>query len=376
MNVNVEGWFMKIFEYMDDIFFKEYSQIIKEVDNKRIKMLKPDESLLYENNIIVDLEKIEEIPNGRFNIEYKGILFECVFHYKPEEVLYVILNGALTQKVPEFSRWSYYKFLSGSMLNISDPMYRIYDDLKLGWYYGNKEYDMREYIVEIVEKIAHILDVQNKNIIFWGSSGGGAATIECASLIKGARAVAINPQIILSEYFYSAEFTKITKNDLEKDSAWHRNNAIYYLKKEKASYYILIFNIRAVLDMKQVGNICRELDITLKYGINVFEHFIIWLYDAECEPYVDGHCAQEYYCIAYVIEFILKNIGSENLEKKYGQFFRMVNEFWYFKWKQEKDIRSRMANPEKLILCRETKKKVAIFGGEVLRISYLKNYLT
>ena len=33
-----------------------------------------------------------------------------------------------------FSRWSYYKFLNGSMLNIADPMLELYPELKLGWY--------------------------------------------------------------------------------------------------------------------------------------------------------------------------------------------------------------------------------------------------
>lgn len=359
---------MNIFEQMDDIFFNEFKSFKESIDAKRDNFLYIDQSLLNEKLENIDnLDEVTEIHSGRINIRYKEIIFETVINLKKGDYLYVLLNGAKGEKVPQFSRWTYHSLFNGSMINIADPMYRIYEELELGWYYGNGEYNLREYLVDVVRRIANILQINSENIIFFGSSGGGAATIECASRIKGAKCVAINPQIVLSEYFYADIFGKITGNNLQCKDTWNRNNALYYLKNING-VRILIFNVRAALDMKQVKNICQELDISLKYGINVFGNLIIWLYDAECEPYVDGHCAQEYYCIVFVIEFILKNINKKDFEKEYGQFFRLINEFWYYKWKHEKELRNKMIDIEKLIYLRELKKKVVLWGcGEIAK---------
>ena len=352
---------MELFGYMEDIYFQEYDQFRKEVDRRRERMMFSDPSLLEEKGIILDFETITEIPNGRFDIRYRGVLFECVFFCKPHSPLYVILNGALTADPPQFSRWSYYPFLNGSMLNIADPMYKMYDGLKLGWYYGNENLDLREYLARVVEKIASILQVDNKNIIFFGSSGGGAAVIETANHLAGAKSVAVNPQIILSEYYvYAEEFEKITHNDLKKDEIWNRNNAIYHLKNFNQSFHIIIINLRSPLDMKQLNNICMDLGITLKYGINIFEHFAIWIYDGECEPFMDGHCTQEFYCIFFVIEYLLEHV-KENYN--YSELIRLINEFWYYHWYTEKNLRRQIPNMKILLQCREQNEKNVIWGG-------------
>ena len=356
----------EIFDFMKDISYKEYDSFMKAVDKKRQEMLLVNKNLLTDKKIYFDINKTEKIPNGRFNIIYKKILFECVFHFKQSQKLYVILNGALTMNPPQFSRWSYCSFLDGSMLNLADPMYHIYTGLKLGWYYGSSEYDLRVYIAEIVKKIAEILNIKEQNIIFFGSSGGGAATIELASLINGARAVAINPQMILSEYDYGKEFMEITNNNLVESDIWHRNDGIYWINFNEHSYHILIFNLRSNSDMLQVKNICDRLCVSVKYGINKFGHTIIWIYDAECDPFVSPHSTQEFYCIIFAVEFLLKNVDTENFDSKYGSFFRLVNEFWYLKWQQEKLLRMEIIDISKLVMCRECGKKIILWGsGEI-----------
>lgn len=354
---------MELFDYMDNIFFEDFENFIKQMDSERKAFLYADRNLLQDNQIVLDLDKTAHIPSGRVNISYKNILFECVFHYKENKKLYVMLNGALTMDPPQFTRWSYYPFLDGCMLNIADPMYREYKDLKLGWYYGNGEYDLRVYVAEVIKKVAHILGIEDRNIVFWGSSGGGAAVVECSALIEGARAVAINPQMMLAEYDYEKEFLNITGNNLKEEDAFYRNDAIHHLKSAKERKFLLIFNTRSSDDMKQVRNICMRFNISVKYGFNVFQHFIIWLYDAECEPYISGHSAQEYYCIVFVIIFLIKKMADSDLEKHYAALIRLINEFWHHYWQQEKRLRANKVNLEKLILCRETNRKIALWGS-------------
>lgn len=366
---------VELFDYMDNIFFENFEDFIEQVDNKRREFLFADTHLLQNNPVVLDLDRTMRIPNGRVDIPYKGLTFECVFHYKVHKKLYVMLNGALTLDPPQFTRWSYYPLLDGCMLNIADPMYREYSDLKLGWYYGNEKNDFRIYAAEIVKKVACILNIEDKNIVFWGSSGGGSAAIECTSYIDGAKAVAINPQIILADYSYEKEFFKITGSNLKEEDIFHRNDAIYYLKSAKKSNFILIFNIRSKSDMKQVKNICLDFGISVRYGLNVFQHLIIWLYDAECEPFISGHSAQEYYCIVFGIVFLLKNIGVSDLEEDYDSLVRLINEFWHSHWQQEKRLRAKKVDFEKLIMCRETDRKIVLWGGGGFALKFSKELL-
>lgn len=350
-----------MFRYMNNIVFEDYEQFIKEVDCQRREMLFPEKKLLeYKEEIIVDIENIDSVPNGRFLILYKNVLFECFFMGKQDKILNVFLNGALTQEAPQFNRWSYYKFIDGCMFNIADPMYRMYKDLKLGWYYGNKNINIREYIAYIVKRMAEFLKINNQNIIFWGSSGGGAAAIECASLIKDSYCVAINPQIRLYDYYYAEEFYKITGNSLKDDNIY-RNDNINFLKNAHNSKFLLLVNIRSRGDMEQIKRICDELDITINYGINLYQNLIIWLYDAECKPYFLAHQAQEFYCIIFIIQWLKKNIDKIDKISKSG-FINLINEFWRCFWKNERNLRKINLDIDIILRCREEKRKVAIWG--------------
>ncbi len=353
---------MNFFEFMGDISYHDYSQFIQEVDIYRDNMLVSDKKLLIDRGAAVRAEDEFELTDGRMVIEYKKIKFDCFFYYKQSTKLYVFLNGALTQERPQFARWSYYKFSSGSVLNIADPMYEIYDELLLGWYYGNKDYNLRRYVAELVKIIAGKLGVCDHNIVFYGSSGGGAAVIECASHIEGAKAVSINPQIVLSEYFYADTFEKITGNILAEDHNWHRNNSIYYLRHNNRSKHLIMVNIRCEQDMRQISHICDAMGIRVKYGLNFFHDLVIWLYDCNCEPYVGPHNLQDNYCLFFAIEKLIENIDNEEFLEQYDSFYRYINEWWFAWWKQEQYWRSRQPNLHYLMECNKISKKIALFG--------------
>lgn len=133
-----------------------------------------DKALLEATDLRYDYDEFQNIPDGRFVITHRNIDFDCLFKKdNNSDNLYVVFSGArpVGQKGPLFKRWSYYKFMDGSMLNIDDPMYKIYRELHCGWYYGNADEAYCDYIVEIVNKFAE--QINAKNIIFFSSSGGG-----------------------------------------------------------------------------------------------------------------------------------------------------------------------------------------------------------
>lgn len=353
---------MEFFGHMRDIKYHEYSQLIEAVESCRHNMLDADCRLLCHKVQSVHLDEDFALSNGRIDIEYQRIKFECFFYYRQNTPLYVFLNGALTQQRPQFSRWSYYKFVDGSILNIADPMYRMYEELVLGWYYGNKDLNLRICISEIVKKIAAKIGVANEDIIFYGSSGGGAAVIECASYLSGSKAVCINPQIILSEYFYADIFERITSNCLMRDDRWYRNNALYYLQNNNGSTHLILINIRCESDMLQANNICKAVGIEIKYGLNVFGSLLIWLYDCNCEPYVNAHDIQDNFYMFFAIKKVLESMDNHMVLEQIDSFCRYVNEWWNAWWQRELYWRSRQPNLHYLIECTKLSRKIALFG--------------
>lgn len=86
---------------------------------------------------------------------------------------------------------------------LSDPTLYKSKDLGLSWYAGSKETPyLQEILANIVEKIAASTGV--KNLIFFGSSGGGFASLEMSHRFPGSLALTMNPQTSLAKYFPTA----------------------------------------------------------------------------------------------------------------------------------------------------------------------------
>lgn len=349
-----------IFPYMKNVYFDDYMEFVRDVDSERKNFLNPNKNFLNLPVQEIDVDHISEIKSGRLHSVYKKYVFESFFYKKKSKYLYVILNGSLDKRKPEFHRWSYYKFLDGSLLNIADPMYEKYEALKLGWYYGNAEENLRKYLAEYVKKIADYLDIEGQNIIFWGSSGGGAAALETVNYIKGATAAAINPQILLKDYYYSAEFEKITGINLEEDK-WNRADGISHLRGD--GQHVLIINLRSEMDMLQVKKISEALNFQVKYGINVYDNLIIWIYDADLSPFKDAHSVQEFYCICFVMQWIGHHHAGKKKIEGMNSLFCLFNEFWYERYKSEAAWRSKRPNFPVIKECILNNRRIVVWGG-------------
>lgn len=197
--------------------------------------------------------------------------------------------------------------------------------------------------------------------------------LECASHIEGAKAIAINPQIVLAEDPYADKFEKITHNKLAEDSKWHRNNGIYFLQHNNSSKRLIMVNSRCQKDMKQIDIICKAMGLKLKYGLNLYHDLIIWLYDCECEPYIGPHNLQDNYCICFALKYLLDNSDNEETLKQCSSLYRYIGEWWHAWWRRELYWHSRIKQPDLyyLIECTQMSKKIALFGtgDEAQRLS-------
>lgn len=293
---------------------------------------KPDKSLLQiqkkiEYNNILD----EDVPNGRFVIQYNNVDFDCFYFHRNCKKLYVLLNGSRPVGTsPVFKRWSWYTFMDGSVLNIDDPMCRDFPNLMLGWYWGSSNRSYRHDVVEIVKKFAEKNEFSD--IVFYASSGGGTAAIHCSILYEGSSAVVINPQLKVSLYEQADRFQKITGINLLDDDEFQREELMENLKQSK-SKFIFCENAISNTDRKQTEYLMESFGIKeCQCGLNCLSNnVVLWIYEAEGPR---AHDNQEWKTMFMAIENLRKMLrDNENLEEIF-KWYELFSEFWKERYNQ------------------------------------------
>ncbi len=182
------------------------------------------------DHISIDKLASKLLVGSRFRAEVTVDLCTFPIYAKPstEKRLFILLSGAASSrnvdKFPNFNRWSWADQFPGTVLCIADPTLAADSNLLLGWYVGTTEINVSTELVKLVRRISEALDIKRKNIIFYGSSGGGFAAMMLAPLLgEGATAIAINPQtrIIkynksMVDYFLATCFTGVSSEQTER----------------------------------------------------------------------------------------------------------------------------------------------------------------
>lgn len=309
---------------MQNIEFKSYNQFIHDLD-MYYEENKPNKELIECEEKIINIEKIENITDGRNDFIVENVKYKTMVHLGDKSILFIFLNGSLKGKAPEFNRWSYYNIIKGTTINIADPMYDLYPKLKLGWYYGDKKNNFRKKLAKMVKSVANFLNIPNEKIYIFGSSGGGAATFEVGSYLAGCTCVALNPQIRLADWGNQGEVLEKEVGIYLESDIDHREDSLYYIKNNKLTTHIIIENIRSKSDMFQLCRIKECLGYQLEYGWNQKENNYFWLYDAECDPYVGPHSTQDFRAIFLSLIFLINNNFNLN---QIHDFIYLINEFW------------------------------------------------
>ncbi|WP_235012685.1 YqiA/YcfP family alpha/beta fold hydrolase [Spiribacter roseus] len=100
----------------------------------------------------------------------------------------------------DFQRYSWGGQYNRNVLTLSDPTITSDNDLSLGWFQGSPGVfgvDAAEAMIREVLRVGNILE---KDVVIFGSSGGGFAALKLAERFDAAQVIAINPQIFLYNY--------------------------------------------------------------------------------------------------------------------------------------------------------------------------------
>lgn len=281
-------------------------------------------------------EENERLPEIRFYTLLGSARIEGFFHQGNMSKLYVMFDGSRSRSggrdlapLPSFSRWSWHKQMDASLVSIEDPMFYTFPQCTLGWYYGTKDEDYRQYCAQCIGKIADLLHIENDDIILYGSSGGGTAAIGVSRYLPGCTVVAINPQIFLDMYPYSEELEKITGMRLRTETdRFIRNDNCRIIRENPGSMYFLVENIRSDGDyVTQFRTFCKNAGINPGFGIEKNGNIVSWLYDAQGAP--STHSSVENTAIFKMIDMLIGYVRDGRDIDEIKHLYDVVNEFWY-----------------------------------------------
>lgn len=281
-------------------------------------------------------EENERLPEIRFYTQLGSARIEGFFHQGNMSKLYVMFDGSRSRSggrnlapLPSFSRWSWHKQTNASLVSIEDPMFYTFPQCTLGWYYGTKDEDYRQYCAQCIGKIADLLHIENDDIILYGSSGGGTAAIGVSRYLPGCTVVAINPQIFLDMYPYSEELEKITGMRLRTETdRFIRNDNCRIIRENPGSMYFLVENIRSDGDyVTQFRAFCKNAGINPGFGIEKNGNIVSWLYDAQGAP--STHSSVENTAIFKMIDMLIGYVRDGRDIDEIKHLYDVVNEFWY-----------------------------------------------
>lgn len=206
-----------------------------------------------------------------FTREYKGLRYDFAFAKKPKaRRLFVLFSGAASRdKVdpPVFQRWKWADRFPGHVLYVSDPALFEHERLGLAWYIGVGSNDPLPFISETVQELAGYLRIKRKNVILYGSSGGGFASLRMQDFLPDATSVAINPQVTLQKYNKSLvnHYLKICHDSTFSTFNFSANaDRFDLLAKPKSTDYRLVL-VQNVLDKshytRHFSEYCKMLGI-------------------------------------------------------------------------------------------------------------------
>lgn len=101
---------------------------------------------------------------------------------------------------PIFRRHSWQHRFEESVIYYNDPTLYVDPDIIIGWGVGKNDKWYLQDITKIISVLAAKNGVKSKNILFFGSSGGGFTALILSAFIKKSTVIVNNPQIFLANY--------------------------------------------------------------------------------------------------------------------------------------------------------------------------------
>lgn len=149
----------------------------------------------------IDVESFKNDEPTLYKIKWKNVEYDFLIRYVEESRNTIIFGtGAIGSVKPIFSRATWMNEIKHSAIWYFDATLYMYNNINLAWGYGNNENWVLDDIALLLMIILQKQGVKFNNTLFFGSSGGGFMSIILATMFKS-KALAINPQLIIDNYY-------------------------------------------------------------------------------------------------------------------------------------------------------------------------------
>lgn len=140
------------------------------------------------------------LKSGIVSISFGFAPIDLLLQKRGTENLIIVFHAAVNVEkatAPMFVGTTITENLSSSILYVSEPC--LDWGLPIGWYAGDRFRDVQNGLVEIFESI--ITKLGARNVIFYGLSAGGFASLYYSHQFEGSLSICANPQTNILRYF-------------------------------------------------------------------------------------------------------------------------------------------------------------------------------
>lgn len=148
---------------------------------------------------------LKKIQKGDFFFSYEGILFPIFIDYKKVTNKWVVFtpgrhNRSNKSTLPSFQRQSFSQDINANVISLFDPTLMYSSKLALAWFIGDEKSHYAEVAAKLLKSIFVDLNTDFKDILIYGTSGGGIPAVKIGSYLSKATVYVSNIQTDISSY--------------------------------------------------------------------------------------------------------------------------------------------------------------------------------
>lgn len=140
-----------------------------------------------------------ETPNGTFTVSVGGLPIDFDYEDRGHSTTAVFFQAAIgskVEKLPVFLGKRFSEEVPVNRLFVSDPTLYVNKRLRLAWYAGSSTQQALQLdLAKIFAKVSG-----DNRTLYFGTSGGGFASLVFSAFHEDSLAVAINPQTDIADY--------------------------------------------------------------------------------------------------------------------------------------------------------------------------------